>query len=259
LRDLGWFDEVRRALDEDRLIIYGQPITDVATRSVVKHELLLRMISSAGDVIGPDQFLPSAEKYGLIGAIDRWVFTQAAELAATGEAVTVNLSAVSVGDATMLLHIEREIARTGTDTACLTFEVTETAVMQDLEGGRRFADRLTKLGCSFALDDFGTGYGSLTYLRQLPVDYLKIDIEFVRNMTRSESDRALVQTIVSMAKSLGKRTIAEGVEDEETFQLLVDLGIDFAQGFHLGRPAPFSPKTIESQALTQSVPSGRAA
>jgi EAL domain-containing protein (putative c-di-GMP-specific phosphodiesterase class I) len=96
-------------------------------------------------------------------------------------------------------------------------------------------------------------------LRQLPVDYLKIDIEFVRNMARSESDGALVQTIVSMAKSLGKRTIAEGVEDEETFQLLVDFGIDFAQGFHLGRPAPFSPKTIESQALPQSVPSGWAA
>ena len=111
--------------------------------------------------------------------------------------------------------------------------------MKDVQAGRRFADRLVALGCSFSLDDFGTGYGSLTYLRQLPIAYLKVDVQFVREMTQSEGDQRLVQAIVHIAQSFGQRTIAEGVEDEETLDLLRDLGVDFAQGYHLGRPGPF--------------------
>jgi PAS domain S-box-containing protein len=236
--DAAWFEEVRGALAGDRFVLYGQPIVDMETGAIVKHELLLRMLSPTGEVIAPGLFLPAAEKYGLIDDIDRWVITQAVEMATTGRHLSVNLSADSVGRAEILLHIEQELTRTGADPELLTFEVTETAVMEDLQDGRRFADRLVDLGCSFSLDDFGTGYGSLTYLRQLPIDYLKIDTQFVRQMARSEPDQKLVKTIVTIAQDLGKRTVAEGVEDEETMGMLREFGVDFAQGYHLGRPMP---------------------
>jgi PAS domain S-box-containing protein len=245
LGDAAWVEEVHQAMAEDRLVLYGQPIIEIATGVTVKHELLLRMLSRTGQVIEPGTFLPAAEKYGLIDDIDRWVITKAAEMAAAGSRVSVNLSAESVGSIEILAHIESEMARTGALPECLTFEVTETAVMKDVPAGRRFADRLVALGCSFSLDDFGTGYGSLTYLRQLPISYLKVDVQFVREMTQSEGDQRLVQAIVHIAQSFGQRTIAEGVEDEETLDLLRDFGVDFAQGYHLGRPGPFPDLSVE--------------
>jgi PAS domain S-box-containing protein len=238
--DIAWFEDVRQAVAKGRLVLYTQPIIEIATGAIVKHELLLRMLSPTGQVIVPGLFLPAAEKYGLIDDIDRWVITQATEIAATGKSVAVNLSAESVGRTEIMLHIERELVRTGADPRCVTFEITETAVMKDLQDGRRFANRLVALGCSFALDDFGTGYGSLTYLRQLPIDYIKIDVQFVLGMVQNEADRRLVQTVVSIAKGLSKQTIAEGVEDEETLSLLRDFGVDFAQGYFFGRPGPLA-------------------
>jgi len=237
-RHVVWFERVRQALIEDRFVLYGQPIVDLATGRVAKHELLLRMVTRTGEIVAPGEFLPAAEKYGLIHDIDRWVITQAVELAATGRPVAANLSAESVGRLEVLLHIQRELFRTGASAENLTFELTETALMGDVKDGRRFGDRLVELGCSFSLDDFGTGYGALTYLRRLPVTDLKIDVQFVRDMANSESDQRLVQGIVHIAHSLGKATIAEGVEDERTLELLRDMGVDYAQGYHLGRPTP---------------------
>jgi PAS domain S-box-containing protein len=237
--DTAWSEEVRLALAEDRLVLYGQPIIDLVTGAIAEYELLLRMLSQTGEVIAPGMFLPAAEKYGLIDDIDTWVITQAVDMAAAGRRVAVNLSAESVGRAEILAHIESELARSGASPAHLTFEVTETAVIKDIQAGRRFADRLVGLGCSFSLDDFGTGYGSLTYLRQLPIAYLKIDLQFVREMAQSEPDQRLVRAIVHIAQSFGQRTVAEGVEDEETLTLLRAFGVDFAQGYHIGRPAPF--------------------
>jgi len=247
LGEATWFEEVRKAMAEDRLTLYGQPIVDLVSGEIVQHELLLRMISPAGEVIAAAVFLPAAEKYGLIDVIDRWVIAQAVDLAAAGRSVAINISAESVGSVEILAHIERELARTEASPEYLTFEVTETAVMTDIQAGRRFADRLVDLGCSFALDDFGVGYGSLTYLRQLPFAYLKIDMQFVGNMTQSEPDQKLVQAIVHIARSLGQKTVAEGVEDEQTLSLLRDLGVDFAQGYYLGRPAPFP---VEGEGLS---------
>jgi PAS domain S-box-containing protein len=238
-----WFEEVRDAIAEDRLVLYGQPIIDLATGETVQHELLLRMVATTGQIIAPGLFLPAAEKYGLIGGIDRWVITQAAEMAAVGMPVTLNLSAGSVGSVDILTHIEHELTRTGAAPECLTLEVTETAVMTDMQAGRRFAGRLVALGCRFSLDDFGTGYGSLTYLRQLPIAFLKIDLQFVIDMVENEPDQKLVQAIVHIARSFGQKTVAEGVEDEETLSRLREFGVDFAQGYHLGRPQPFPDKS----------------
>lgn len=236
-----WFDRIREALEQGRLVLYGQPILDLTSRAVAGHELLLRMLSPTGEVIAPGEFLPTAEKYGLIAEIDHWVISEALKLAAAGSRVAVNISGASVGRLEVLAHIERELTRTGAPAENLTFELTETAIMLDPGAGRRFAERLVALGCSLSIDDFGTGYASLTYLRQLPVSEVKIDVQFVRDMASSEKDQKVVRAVVQIARSLGKTTVAEGVEDERTLELLRDYGVDYAQGYYIGRPEPFAP------------------
>jgi EAL domain-containing protein (putative c-di-GMP-specific phosphodiesterase class I) len=140
-----------------------------------------------------------------------------------------------------VLHlIEHELLSGETDPQKIVFEITETAVMKDLEHGRLFAERMVALGCSFALDDFGTGFASLTYLKHLPVQYLKIDIEFVRDLCHSRRDRSVVSAIVALARGFGQETIAEGVENEATAAVLRNLGVTFAQGYLFGAPAPLA-------------------
>jgi PAS domain S-box-containing protein len=232
------YSDIRDALAEDRFVLYAQPVIDMTTGETMKHELLLRMVSPDGEIIAPKNFLPVAEKFGLINRIDQWAITHGVEIAATGMCVSINLSAESMGSVDILAHIEQEIARTGADPANLVFELTESAVMKDLNEGRRFADRLVALGCTFALDDFGTGYASLTYLRELPITYVKIDGRFVNRIVSDQSDASLVQAVIFMARSLGKVTIAEGIEDEATLEKLRSFGVDLGQGYHIGRPSP---------------------
>jgi diguanylate cyclase (GGDEF)-like protein/PAS domain S-box-containing protein len=229
---------IREALDEGRFVLYAQPIVELDTGAIVQEELLLRMRDREGRIIPPMDFLPTAERCGLIAEIDRWVITEAARHAAGGRALTVNLSAASSGDLGMLSLIERRLREHGTDPRNLVFELTETAVMQNVDQSRLFAEHMIELGCQFALDDFGTGFASFTYLKQLPVQYLKIDVEFVRDLTRSDRDMAVVKAIVALARDFGQRTIAEGVEDEATAEVLRHLGVDLAQGYLFGRPRP---------------------
>jgi diguanylate cyclase (GGDEF)-like protein/PAS domain S-box-containing protein len=233
-----WVARIHDALENDRFELHAQPIIDLSSGATVKHELLLRLRGDDGQLIPPLAFLPTAERCGLIGAIDQWVIEHAARLAGSGQRVAVNLSAASVADPAMIRKIEQELRRHEADPATITFEITETAVMQNLDHGQRFAERMVALGCSFALDDFGTGFSSFTYLKRLPVQYLKIDIEFVRDVTHSQHDRAVVSAIVALARGFGQETIAEGVEDAETIQVLQDLGVTFAQGYLFGRPSP---------------------
>jgi len=241
LEALTWVGRIRDALDEDRLVLYSQPIIPL-TGGKPRAELLVRMIGRNGEVISPGTFLPAAEQYGLIGDIDRWVIGQAITLAAQGRAVHANLSAQSVADRGLLASIDRQIHKAGADPGNLVFELTETALMADINTGERFAHGLAELGCAVALDDFGTGFGSFTYLKRLPVKVLKIDIEFVRNLTTNNADQHLVKAMVNLAQGFGQETIAEGVEDAETLELLREYGVDYAQGFHLGRPAPIDAK-----------------
>jgi len=237
---LTWLGRVRDAIDEDRLVLYSQPIVPLAGGRP-SEELLVRMIGRDNEVILPGSFLPVAEKYGLIAEIDRWVITQAARLAATGRRVfEANLSAVSIGAPGLLPFIEQQIREAGADPANLVFEITETALMADIAAGESFARGLAALGCGLALDDFGTGFGSFTYLKKLPVTHLKIDIEFVRDLVNHPDSLHVVKAIVSLARAFGLQTIAEGVEDELTLTMLRDEGVDFVQGFHLGRPEPIT-------------------
>lgn len=232
---------VEAALMEDRFLLYAQPIVDLSTMSVTQQELLLRVVEKDGSISAPGEYLATAEKYGLIGAIDRWVLRRALDLGAAGHAVEVNVSATSISDPVMLRDLEQWLVTSGADPALLVFEITETAMITNEEAGRRFVERIHELGCKVALDDFGTGYGGFSYLKQLPVDYLKIDTEFVRDLCHSNASRHVVEAVVKLARGFGLRTVAEGVEDPDTLELLVALGVDFAQGYHLGRPAPLRP------------------
>ena len=237
LAALTWVGRIREALDENRLMLYAQPIVPLAGGQA-SEELLLRMQGRNGEIIPPGAFLHAAEKYGLISEIDRWVVKEAVRLAASGRRVEANLSAESISTLDLLTVIEHEIHQTGADPLNLVFEITETALMGDIAKGEFFARGLLDLGCGLALDDFGTGFGTFTYLKRIPIKFLKIDIEFVRDLGASAANRHIVKAIVNLAEGFGCQTIAEGVEDEATLSVLRDFGVDFVQGFHLGRPAP---------------------
>ncbi|MGZ4230037.1 MAG: putative bifunctional diguanylate cyclase/phosphodiesterase [Solirubrobacteraceae bacterium] len=241
---LTWSQRIQDALERDRFVLHLQPILELASGKVRHGELLLRMRGDRGKLIAPGAFLPAAERFGLIHAIDRWVVQEAIRMiagAAPGQAprLGVNLSGESVvGDPELLSMIERELDKAAVDPAKLIFEITETAAIANMAEATRFAHGLTDLGCSLALDDFGTGFGSFYYLKHLPVRYVKLDGEFIHNLPRNPIDEHMVRAIVGVAHGLGIQTVAESVADDETIEMLHQHGVDFAQGFHIGRPAP---------------------
>ncbi len=238
-----WVDRIREALEADLFILHAQPIRDLATGQTDRYELLLRMVNPDGTLTLPGEFLPAAERSGLITGIDRWVITKACQLLGDSQRAgqelhfEVNLSGPSIGDPALLTVIETNLARLPRRGG-LIIEVTETAAIIDVPRAQAFAEHLAALGCAFALDDFGAGYGSFYYLKHLPFDYLKIDGEFIRGLVTSHADQVVVRSLVQIARELGKQTVAEFVEDQPTLDLLATLGVDFAQGYHIGRPAP---------------------
>jgi PAS domain S-box-containing protein len=239
---LAWKQRIESALTDDRMLVFAQPVINVASGERRWSELLVRMRSAGedgedGGVLQPDAFLPAAERFGLIQAIDVWMVRQALRLA-PALAPEVNLSAVTLCDPAARLEIVALLeAAPAAAASSIVFEVTETAAAEHLVAACEFAAELTALGCGLALDDFGTGFGSFTYLRMLPLRYLKIDRSFVLDLVRSRDDRRVVQSIIGIAEQFGLRTIAEGVEDAPTLDLLRELGADYAQGFHTGHPA----------------------
>jgi PAS domain S-box-containing protein len=246
---------VRDALAEDRFVLYAQPIVDVQTGATVRHELLLRMIDVDGSIVAPIAFLPAAEQYGLIVEIDRWVVRHAIELAAQGHVVHLNLSARSISAEGMIDDFRSELERTGADPSLIVVELTETALLEDEQGAALFIERIGALGCQLALDDFGTGYGGFRYLKSLPVDMLKIDIDFVRDLPRNAASQHVVKAVVNLARDFGQSTVAEGVEDDETMRMLGDLGVDYAQGYAIARPMPANEAL--GRAAPHSGPAGR--
>jgi diguanylate cyclase (GGDEF)-like protein/PAS domain S-box-containing protein len=240
---LTWVQRIHTALAEDRFVLFGQPIIDLRTGQVSHHELLIRMVSEDGELIAPGRFIPTAERFGLIHEIDRWVTTAGLRVARAGAGVAINLSGSSIGEQAIIGAVRAGIAD-GLDPANVIFEITETAAMSNITAARLFAGNLAGFGCGVALDDFGTGFGSFTYLKHIPARYLKIDIEFIRDLATSDTDQQVVRSIVGVAHSLGKLTIAEGVEDADALAILREYGVEYAQGFHFGRPKPLgSPKS----------------
>jgi PAS domain S-box-containing protein len=234
-----WCARIDAALDDERMLVYAQPVVNLRTGTPDWCELLVRMgpPKPGGPLLQPAAFLPMAERFGMIQAIDVWMVRQALRLPA-GPAPEVNLSAVTLCDPAARREIIALLRTVPEAASRIVFEITESAGARHLDAAREFADELTALGCGLALDDFGTGFGSFTYLRLLPLRYLKIDQSFVLGLVDSRDDQRVVQSIIGIAAQFGLHTIAEGVEDEATLELLRELGADYVQGFHTGRPAP---------------------
>jgi len=236
-------ERLRDAIEHERLLAYSQPIIDQRSGSVVQEELLVRLKVN-GDrperILSPAEFLPAAERSGLIRTIDRWMTFRGLDLAERGRNVEVNLSAHTIADDGVMAEIADRLAGAGVSARRLVFEITETAALENVDAARDLAERLGRLGCVIALDDFGTGYGSLTHLRRLPVKLIKIDASFVRGLREHPEDRALVRGVAAIARELGMQTVAEGVEDAATYRMLREYGIDRLQGYLIGRPAPLA-------------------
>lgn len=235
-RKLTWAERIREAIEKQRLVVYAQPIFDLRRQCVAREELLVRMLDEDGDVIPPSSFLPTAERFGLIAEIDRLVLAKAVEMAGRSQPIAVNVSGASLSDPRLIDDVRSAIAN-GLNPAWLDFEITETAAISNMADARKFAHAVTEMGCGLGLDDFGTGFSSLSYLRELPIQHLKIDIEFIRELPSSPDDQRLVQAIVQFAKAMGQETVAEGIEDADTLAMVRLFEVDYAQGFHIGRPA----------------------
>lgn len=233
---LTWADRIREAIDRQRIVVYAQPIFDLRRECVAREELLVRMLDDNDDVIPPSSFLPTAERMGLITEIDRLVLSKAIELAGRSQPIAVNVSGASLSDPRLIADVRAAIAD-GLNPAWLDFEITETAAISNMEHARAFALAVTEMGCGLGLDDFGTGFSSFSYLKELPIQHLKIDVEFIRELPSSPTDQRLVQALVQFAKAFGQETVAEGIENSETLALVRAFGIDYAQGFHVGEPA----------------------
>jgi EAL domain-containing protein (putative c-di-GMP-specific phosphodiesterase class I) len=249
LQRRAWLQRLRRALKEDKLTLHYQPIVSLHDGRIAHHEALVRLADGPpGRLLAPAAFLPAAERYGLIGEVDRLVLVKAAavlaqrdERAREGARIAVNLSALSVSDPRMLPFIERLLARQRVGPERLVIELTETASISDMEQAKAFCRGAEALGCAVALDDFGAGFGALQYLKHLPFTYLKIDGEFISGLPRSRHDRLVVRALVGLATGMGFKTIAEFVRDRPTLALLRELGVDYAQGYYLGRPRAAAP------------------
>lgn len=233
---LTWADRIREALDQDRIVVYAQPIFDLRKQCVAREELLVRMLDENDDVIPPSSFLPTAERLGLIAEIDRLVLAKAIEMAGRSQPIAVNVSGASLSDPRLIEDVRAAIGD-GLNPAWLDFEITETAAISNMEHARAFSRAVTEMGCGLGLDDFGTGFSSFSYLKDLPIQHLKIDIEFIRELPSSPTDQRLVQAMVQFAKAFGQETVAEGIEDAETLALVRAFEVDYAQGFHIGEPA----------------------
>jgi diguanylate cyclase (GGDEF)-like protein len=233
---------IRDALTQNRLRLAQQPIRSLASGGIERYEMLLRMTGENGELLPARSFIEVAERSGMVQELDRWVVARALEMMGEAEragspvSLHMNISGASMTDLSVLEYIERRLDEGEADPARCTFEITQTARVDDYETAAGFADRLCEFGCEVAIDDYGAGAGPFAYLKKVPFDVIKIDGTFIRDMPRNDADQLVVKAIVEIARGLGKRTIAEFVEDEDTTVMLREYGVDMAQGYHLGRP-----------------------
>lgn len=232
---------IKNALRENRLVLHFQPIFDINNGKIYHHEALVRMQGKNGQLIMPGRFIPVAERFGMMSQIDYWVVKASikALLQYDNLKLFINLSGASLGNEKLLEQIEMEIRKSALDSSRIGFEITESNAVKDLIQAGKWIRHIKGLGCNFALDDFGIGFSSFSYLRMLPVDYLKIDGSFIRNIDTESNSRAIVQAMNEVAHALNKKTIAEFVENERALNLLSEIGVDYAQGYHLGKPLPY--------------------
>ncbi len=257
--DMGWSRRIKEAIENGRFALACQPIINTYNREIESYEVLIRMLDDNNEILLPGGFMPSAERFGLAVEIDKWVIFNAIETLAEQRKTiphlrySINLSGQTLSDHTVCELILDKLTTSGLDPAALTFEVTETVAIADMKLAEAFLQQLQRIGCRTALDDFGSGLSSFAYLKDLPVDIVKIDGRFVKNMAESPVDQAMVKAMNEIAHALGKKTVAEFVENEECFQLLKQFGVDYAQGYHLGRPDIVMPCKLLSDHVGNTV------
>ena len=251
--EMEWVAKLSKALDENRFELYVQEIRplDSLKTPYSKGEILIRMEDEDGKTVMPADFIPAAERYNMMAQIDRWVLSEAIRLFQKNRSesmlthikeLSINLSAQSMSDAGILDFINNEFESSGIDPKSICFEITETATISNMSSAHKFINELKKTGCSFALDDFGSGFSSFNYLKNLPVDYLKIDGIFVKNMHEDENNKAMIEAINTMGHIMGKKTIAEFVCNPTIIEMLTELDVDFAQGYEIAEPVPLNPE-----------------
>jgi diguanylate cyclase (GGDEF)-like protein/PAS domain S-box-containing protein len=239
---LVWKERLLEALEHDGLVLVFQPIVGVSSHTVHHYEVLVRMREPGGALIAPGKFIPAAEQFGLIQQVDRHIVTRAIrhlaelppEMASVG--FSINLSGLSVGRQDMYELIEREVRESGIEPTRITFEITETAACEQLNNALEFIQKVRQLGCQVSLDDFGVGFSSFSYLKHLHADILKIDGSFIRDIHNNNADQLFVKALVDVARGMGMRTIAEFVENEQVYQRVRSLGVDYVQGYYIGKP-----------------------
>jgi diguanylate cyclase (GGDEF)-like protein/PAS domain S-box-containing protein len=246
-REMHWVSRVTRAVEDQRLELFYQPIVALAAPAARPfHELTVRLREDGGELVAPSEFIPAAERYNVMSVIDRWVVMQALALLnqrrARGEALpllAVNLSGTSLNEQSFVDFMLQSVAAPEIAGA-LCFEITETAAVTSLANARYLMSELKSRGCKFALDDFGTGVSSFVYLKSLPVDFLKIDGQFISHVTHDPVNRSMVEAIGKVGRALGIATVAECVESPSVLEELRRIGVDYAQGFHLAEPRPIA-------------------
>ncbi|MDQ3206269.1 MAG: EAL domain-containing protein [Pseudomonadota bacterium] len=242
--EMEWIGRINKAMDDGTLCLFAQPIRALDSDELLHHEVLLRMRDAHGGLILPMAFIPAAERYNLMPAVDRWVIRQVLERLAAqkdprGPGVAINLSGASMSDTGLATFVRGMFASTRVDPAAICFEVTETAAIANLSSAAVLLGELKAMGCTVALDDFGSGMSSFAYLKHLPIDFLKIDGGFVRDLLEDPIDQAMVESINHIGHVMGLRTIAEFAESLPIIERLREIGVDYAQGYGVGRPAPF--------------------
>lgn len=247
--EMQWVPHINQALDDGHFMLFAQPIATIRKNEekYSHYEILLRMKSEDGNLIAPGSFLPSAERYGLMPTLDRWVVGKAIEMLAAAwknnpgfnmDTFGINISGAVLGDNSLLKFVKQALNVYGLPPSLLCFEITETVAIANFTHANRFVNELKEMGCRFALDDFGSGFASFSYLKTLPVDYLKIDGSFVRHLAHSAVDHTMVDAINQLGHVMGLKTIAEFVETQDVLESLRILDVDYAQGYFIGRPIP---------------------
>jgi diguanylate cyclase (GGDEF)-like protein/PAS domain S-box-containing protein len=252
--DIGWAGKIKHSITNDNFVLAGQPIVSINTEQTDYYELLLRLQSEDGDLIMPAGFMPAAERFGLLADIDRWVIKHAFALLSQLKAFeqparfSINLSGNILEDGQFIDFVKQQIEYYKIKPSVLLFEVTESIAIANLQSASNILKALREFGCTTALDDFGVGYSSFTYLKELPVDFVKIDGSFVRDIGTNQLSLAFVKSMNDIAHAMGKKTIAEFVESQECLNKLKEIGVDYGQGYFLGKPELFEDK-LHQEAL----------
>jgi EAL domain-containing protein (putative c-di-GMP-specific phosphodiesterase class I) len=243
--DMYWASQVQAAIDANQFTLFAQRIAPVASDDEWMYEVLVRMIGQEGQQIPPGAFLPAVERYNLAHKLDRWVIEHTltwldshAEALNKLQSISINLSGATLGDTSMLAFIRARLVSAGDLAEKVTFEITETHAVSNLREATEFIKELKTLGCRFALDDFGSGLSSFAYLKNLPVDYLKIDGIFVKDVLDDPIDAAMVRSIVDIGRVMKMETVAEFVENEEIRRYLNEINVDYVQGYGVEKPMP---------------------